>query len=165
MAQKLITDLERFAGKCAFIEETCCWQWTARLDKDGYAARAKIGSRTDGTRREVSPHRWFYEHFVDPIPSGLVIDHLCRNRACVNPWHIEPVTALVNHARGVRALAEVCSKGHPIIGSNEAKRDGGHRCRICRNAYHADYQRKTGHRYSIAHKQRKRSVKSAPATS
>ncbi|HWI09769.1 MAG TPA: HNH endonuclease signature motif containing protein [Burkholderiaceae bacterium] len=164
MALKLHSDLERFSLKCEYVEATGCWQWTGSLDKDGYARRSKVGSRTDGTRREVSPHRWFYEEFVGPIPAGLVTDHLCRNRACVNPWHIEPVTALVNHKRGERALATVCSKGHLILGANEVKRRGGHRCRICHNAYLAAYHRSTGHRHSRAYRERKRSEKSAPAT-
>lgn len=142
MALKLISDEARLTAKYRIVCGPGCWDWIARLDRDGYGARVKVGSRTDGTRREVRPHRWFYEHVVGPIPAGLVPDHLCRNRKCVNPGHMEPVTPLVNHARGLRAKYTVCPKGHAIEGGNEVKRPGGGRCRVCHNAYHAAYQRR-----------------------
>lgn len=154
MAKKIISDLERFYSKLAFDEETCCWVWIAKLDKDGYGKQFKIGSRTDGSRRLIRPHRFIYEEFFGPIPEGLVPDHLCRNRACQNPFHLEAVTRLENHARGLRAKATVCSKGHLIAGSNETR--GSVRCRICRNAWYAAYHKRTGHKHSNAYKQRKR---------
>lgn len=154
MAKKLISDLERFFSKLRF-EDGGCWAWNGRLDKDGYGRQFKVGSRTDNTRRLVRPHRFIFSLLIGPIPEGLVIDHLCRNRACQNPFHMEPVTPLENHARGLRAKALVCPKGHRIEGDNEAA-SGGIRCRICRNAWHAAYQRRTGHKYSKAFKQRKK---------
>jgi hypothetical protein len=156
MAKKLISDRERFAGKYLADTTTGCWCWLGALDSDGYAAQMKIGSRTDGSRRQVKPHRWIYEQERGKIGEGLVIDHLCRNRRCVNPEHMEAVTPLVNHQRGLRARRTVCPKGHAIAGTNLLPRKGGARCRICSYEYQRNYSRATGYRYSKAYKQRRK---------
>lgn len=72
-----------------------CWNWTGGTTK-GY------GSFTDTNRRKVYAHRFSWELHRDPIPEGLVIDHLCRNTLCVNPDHLEPVTQQENVRRAVR---------------------------------------------------------------
>ena len=72
-----------------------CWQWTASRDRDGYG-RFLVG-------KNLHAHRLAYETLVGPIPDGLESDHLCRNRPCVCPAHIEPVTHAVNKQRGVCA--------------------------------------------------------------
>jgi len=89
-----------------------CWVWQAGKDWDGYGIFHACG-------RSWRAHRWAYESLVAPIPDGLVIDHLCRNRACVNPDHLEPVTDRVNILRGegvaaVNADKAACDKGHPL---------------------------------------------------
>lgn len=155
MAHKLLTDRQRFDGKYLVDAASGCWCWTGALDRDGYAAPFKIGSRADDSRRQVRPHRWVYEQECGAIGDGLVIDHLCRNRRCVNPAHMEAVTPLVNHQRGLRARRTICPKGHAIVGTNEIPRSGGMRCRICHNEYHRNYARATGHRHSKAYKQRR----------
>src|SRR3990172_7293894 len=66
-----------------------CWEWTGYLQPNGYG-RLNVGSRM------TLAHRWAYERLIGPIPRGLQSDHLCRNRACVNPLHIEPTTAREN---------------------------------------------------------------------
>jgi hypothetical protein len=111
-----------------------CWTWTAHLNAKGYGQFGVSG-------RNVKAHRFAYELLVGPIPAGLVIDHLCRNRACCNPDHMEPVTGAVNILRGV-GLAAVnarktkCLRGHPLSGDNLCVRaDGERECRECRRAW------------------------------
>lgn len=80
---------ERLAAIIAAHSADECWPWTGRLDRDGYG-------RAGGNK---AAYRLAYEHLVAPIPEGLEIDHLCRNRACVNPSHMEPVTRRANAQR------------------------------------------------------------------
>jgi hypothetical protein len=75
------------------VEENGCWRWTGQMSKDGYG-RFKIGGRY------VPAARWTYERWVGPIPAGLEPDHLCRNRWCVNPGCLDPVTHRENVMRG-----------------------------------------------------------------
>jgi hypothetical protein len=74
------------------VEANGCWRWTATLDRVGYG---NIQVR----RRTMRAHRASYEAHVGPIPKGLELDHLCRNKACVNPSHLEPVTHSENLRR------------------------------------------------------------------
>ena len=97
-----IPAIKRFWPK---VQKTkTCWNWTGARNRTGY------GAFTDGTT--LRAHRWSYEYFVGPIPCGLVLDHLCRNRLCVNPEHMEPVTNKENIMRGVGAPAKNAAKTH-----------------------------------------------------
>lgn len=89
-----------------------CWLWTAAIDTHGYGA-----FRLEG--RTVKAHRLAVELERGPIPDGLVIDHLCRVRHCVNPGHLEPVTNRENILRGVsppasNARRDTCDQGHEL---------------------------------------------------
>ena len=77
-----------------------CWLWTGALDKYGYGY---VSWRQSGKKRHFIAHRLIYEELVGPIPDGLVIDHLCRVRHCVNPNHLEPVTQDENLRRAREA--------------------------------------------------------------
>src|SRR6266478_6123799 len=100
-----------------------CWLWVGIVSKGpgrgkGYG-RFWLGGRRGGPRRNVMAHRFMYEQLVGAIPRGLQLDHLCRVPGCVNPAHLEPVTARENLMRGnTRAAANarktICLRGHPL---------------------------------------------------
>jgi hypothetical protein len=113
-----------------------CWQWLGCLKNGGYGAFS-LHYKTYGA------HRFVYEFLVGPIPDGLQLDHLCRNRGCVNPAHLEPVTQQDNMLRGAAPAAQLakqthCKRGHPWTEENtqlytSPKRNLPYRrCRICR---------------------------------
>lgn len=118
---------------CKFTVGDDCWQWIRPIGagSNGYA-------RFWDGERQVWGHRYAYELLRRPIPAGLQIDHLCRNRGCVNPKHLEIVTQKTNlqrgHGRGaVNASQTHCPAGHPYKGDNlyVQPSNGGRRCRIC----------------------------------
>ncbi len=115
-----------------------CWEWQASTSV-GYGVIGR-GRRGEGT---VLAHRAMYEQIVGPIPEGLTLDHLCRNRRCVRPGHLEPVTLAENKRRG-ESIAEQnrrkthCPQGHPYDDENTewhqyrgAGKFGRH-CKACR---------------------------------
>lgn len=95
---------ERFWEKVEKGGPDDCWLWTAnKTAPNGHG-------RFLGPDGQIMAHRYAYEALVGPIPEGLVIDHLCRVRLCVNPDHLEPVTAEENTRRGWRdRMAERCA--------------------------------------------------------
>jgi hypothetical protein len=108
-----------------------CWLWTGPLTRDGYG-------KTTFRGQSIVPHRIAYEELVGPIPEGLVIDHLCRVRNCVNPDHLEPVTFRENVLRGVgpaaiHAAKTHCVNGHPFDEENTYVFKRWRQCRTCNN--------------------------------
>ena len=79
-------------------QEGRCWVWEGAIQRNGYGVIG-IGSLTDGSRRMEYVHRVSYSLFVGPIPEGLQIDHLCSNKRCLQPDHLEPVTRSENQLR------------------------------------------------------------------
>ena len=154
----VLEQAQREARFWAKVNKTeTCWLWTG-WKSEGYG-RFFIGSRTDGTCRDILAHRFAYELLVGNIPKELQIDHLCRIRACVNPMHMEPVTQQVNILRGQGYSARAarvthCPQGHPYDLLNtfiDKGRQGGRHCRICGRGYARAYYRRR--RYSYDHVQ------------
>lgn len=136
MAPKKRPPVDRFMEKILKLDNGC-HEWQAYRGENGYGRFYLDG-------KGALAHRWSYEHFVGPIPDGLQIDHLCRNHACVNPEHLEPVTASENVLRGIgpqlaserfRQKTEF-PKGHPYSDENTYIRDGhGRTCMTCKRAH------------------------------
>lgn len=120
---------QRFAEKIA-IRDSGCIEWVGGKTLGGYGAfTVETGHRSSV---KAMAHRWAYENYVGPIPEGYDIDHLCRNRACVNPDHLEPVTRAEN-VRRAAALKTECPAGHPYTDENTYVRPGTAQrtCRTC----------------------------------
>ena len=124
---------ERFWGHVR--DDGDCWVWTAALDRDGYGAFTGYPSK-----KNWRAHRFAYQRVCGLIPEGLVLDHLCRNRACVNPSHLEPVTNRVNHQRGFLATRTHCVNGHEFSEENTRKTKVQRFCRACRRQRVAEYR-------------------------
>lgn len=79
------------------IRPNGCWDWIGTIDDKGYGKYSDVRNRFN---RTMKAHRLAYELIFGSVPPKLELDHSCRNRSCVNPWHLEPVTHLVNMRRG-----------------------------------------------------------------
>ena len=126
---------ERFWSKVDRRGPDECWPWIASLNGSGY------GSLNVG-RQSVMAHRFAYEHFVGPIPPDHDIDHLCFNRACVNPAHLEPVTPKENSQRMALRNSPCCPQGHPYDAENTYHYKGHRQCKKCRKVHFAKWYAK-----------------------
>lgn len=125
---------ERFFDKVERVTESGCWIWMGGLTGSG-----GYGGISNRLKWSLA-HRVSYELKHGAIPRGLEIDHLCRVRCCVNPYHLEAVTRSVNFHRGTagpiararHARITHCPRGHPYDGDNLYRySDGRRRCRTC----------------------------------
>ena len=110
---------ERFAKGYVVDDSTGCWVWRKGKNNHGYGMISEYSP--DRTRNCMKlAHRVAYQLHVGSIPEGKVLDHLCRNPACCNPDHLEPVTQKVNLVRGVwpKKPLDACRNGHAMTGAN-----------------------------------------------
>jgi HNH endonuclease len=123
--------VSRFYERILYAENGC-WLWQGKISSSGYALLSIKG-------RYVHVHRWAYEHFRGVIPEGLLIDHLCKHRSCVNPEHLQPVTYQENNQRA----RTHCWQGHPFTAENTLINGSGRMCRICRHERERKYRQRS----------------------
>lgn len=124
------------------IEKGDCWLWTGAIGSGGYAMLWWEGTTT-------TAHRVVYSLLREPVPDEMEVDHLCENRACVNPDHMRVCSPRDNTLRSNRAPGALnarkthCPRGHPYDEENTMRRpDGRRRCRTCERDWSREYQRR-----------------------
>ena len=126
---------DRLFGRVTAADALGCWDWQGSVLPTGY------GCIRDG-RKSLYTHRLAYElAYGEKIPAGSHTDHLCRNRRCCNPAHLEIVTPRENTLRGAgpvtgnhQGLWTHCKRGHPFSAENTIDNSGRRGCRACVNA-------------------------------
>lgn len=127
--------VQRFLSKTRAGPDGCI-EWSGHKTRPGYGQFSWMS-------KPILAHRWVYEAVKGPIPKGMVIDHLCRNRACVNVAHLECVSMGENTKRGLLHIMQKakaagtthCQRGHPLFGPNLIITSSGHRsCKKCQRS-------------------------------
>lgn len=126
---------ERFERQYIPEPNSGCWLWIGVSNSQkGKLRYGYIGHKN----KKLSAHRYSYERFIDIIPEGLVLDHLCKITLCVNPNHLEAVTQKTNILRGEtgkykRPIKSHCLHGHEFTKENSYINKNTKRCRKCAN--------------------------------
>lgn len=135
-------EMKRFLARFDVCQKTDCWVWRSGVNKAGYGQFNLNG-------KNVRAHRISYIISRGEIPKGRVLDHLCRNRKCVNPSHLELVTQRENLLRGDTITAKnskktKCKRGHPFDEENTyiRKKTGFRKCRACQKHMKNIWQKK-----------------------
>lgn len=154
---------ERFRSKIRVNVETGCWEWQSTIS-NGYGQYWLRGVN-------VYAHRFAYGQLVGEIAPGFCIDHLCRNRRCVNPEHMEPVTMRLNIHRGiaptaVNARKTHCIRGHEFTAENTRWQNGGRKrvCRACMRQHSRAFCARNRERLRLAQRAYRRRQKAATTT-
>lgn len=115
------------------VDKNSCWNWTLRKCKDGYA-------RTGGHL----VHRIVYELFFGEIPNGHDVDHLCYNRACLNPDHLRSIEADSHKSLTCQAMKLYCNKGHAMFGKGVYvhSKTNYRYCRACSHESTKEYRKR-----------------------
>lgn len=145
MAKKLMSDIQRFWTHVEH-QENGCWLWTGTVNAK-YGA-FKIGSRTYKTRRMLYAHRFIWEYLNGPIPDGLQLHHVCENKLCVNPEHLELLTVhdhvhkSPNNITYINLHQTHCHRGHEYTPENTYTFRGKRHCRECQRINWRKYDTK-----------------------
>lgn len=127
------TPKERFMEKVNKVEGGC-WEWIGAKMPAGYG---RFGYTENDVLNNDYAHRISYSFFKGKLKEGLVIDHICRNKSCVNPDHLEQVTQKENLNRSGLVVSTIagrkthCKHGHPFDEENTYHWNGERRCRAC----------------------------------
>lgn len=124
-----------------------CWEWRGHVMPNGYG----VIYISHSPLRRTTAHRFFYSRLVEKVLPKFHVDHLCRNRMCVNPQHLRQVSVKVNVLTGIGLSAENsrkthCKKGHPLSGDNlritQGKYGPQRICLVCSRKYERERHRK-----------------------
>lgn len=135
-----MTTSEKIEFYVVRVPESTCWYWNGSIHPVTGYGKISIGYGAGGHKTYLA-HRISYEHHKGPIPKGLHVDHLCREKSCINPAHLEPVTPSENSLRGLNSRLRVptthCPHGHAYTPENTRFSVKGHRlCLMCRKTVH-----------------------------
>lgn len=123
--------LERFMRLVSPEPNSGCWLWSGSVNEDGYGTFSTPNN-------SVGAHRLAYRMFRGATPIGLELDHLCRVRCCVNPYHMEAVTHQENCRRGLAGATQLakthCPQGHEYTESNTIRWRTKRSCKECHRA-------------------------------
>lgn len=118
-----------------------CWIWLGHKNNFGYG---RIHYTENGEYLRTLAHRFSYKYLIGEVPVGLVLDHLCNNRLCVNPYHLKITTHRENILRGIgnpaiNSKKTHCKNGHEFNKENTRITKNGRQCVICRRKYSREW--------------------------